>query len=173
MSLLLVALLGVVGFAVDLGWAYWNAIEIQHGADAAALAGVIHVADNEDKAKEEGRAVAALNGYVDVSLGGDDIVSLITFQDDATSVAHQSQLRATISHKVPTFFIKVFGMRTVTISRSAVAEYVAPLPDGKPGPLLRQRPRAGPLAQLVGQHPWLLHRKRHGRSLRVSVHQVG
>ena len=41
MAALIVALLGVVGFAVDLGWAYWNRQEIQHGADAAALAGVI------------------------------------------------------------------------------------------------------------------------------------
>jgi len=34
MAVLIVLLLGVVGFAVDLGWAFWNGLEIQHGADS-------------------------------------------------------------------------------------------------------------------------------------------
>jgi hypothetical protein len=143
MALLIAVLMGVVGFAVDLGWFYWNRIEIQHGADAAALAGVIHVAADEDKAKSEGRAVAALNGYVDATLGGDDIVSMVTFSDDATAVAHQSQLRATVTHEVPTFFIRIFGMKSVTISRTAVAEYVLPLPMGSPESYFGNDPALG------------------------------
>ena len=63
MALLLVVLLGVAGFAVDLGWIFWNSIEIQHGADAAALGGVVYVADDVGLAKAEGRAAAASNTY--------------------------------------------------------------------------------------------------------------
>ena len=39
MALLLLVLMGSAGFAVDLGWLYWNSIEIQHGADAASELG--------------------------------------------------------------------------------------------------------------------------------------
>ena len=70
MALLLVTLLGIAGFAVDLGWVYWNSIEIQHGADSAALGGVVYVAEDPDLAEVAGIAAAAENGYIDGSLGG-------------------------------------------------------------------------------------------------------
>ncbi len=143
MALLLVALAGIVGFAVDLGWFYWNRIEVQHGADAAALAGVIHVATDADEAKIEARAAAAENGYVDVSLDGPDVVAVIDSYDDPTSVENASQLRVTITHEVPTFFIKIFGMDTVAISRTAVAEYVLPLPLGSPESYFGNDPALG------------------------------
>ena len=91
MALLLVVLLGAAGFAVDFGWVYWNSIEIQHGADAAALAGVVYTAEDPDKAKQEGRAIAATNGYFDESLGGPDIVEIIDFADDENAVENDSE----------------------------------------------------------------------------------
>jgi Flp pilus assembly protein TadG len=143
MALLLVVLLGAVGFAVDLGWVYWNSIEIQHGADATALAGVVYVASDTDRAKVEGRAVAAANGYVDAILGGPDIVEIIALEDDAAAVANSFQLRATVTHEVPTFFMKVFGMNSLAISRTAVAEYVLPLPLGSPESYFGNDPALG------------------------------
>ena len=132
MALLLVVLMGSAGMAVDLGWFFWNSIEIQHGADAAALGGVVYTSQSPDKAKDEGKAVAAINGYVDLDLGGVDIVEIVVFEDDPTAVSDDSELRATISHEVPTFFLKVFGLTTVTIRRTAVARYVMPLALGSP-----------------------------------------
>lgn len=41
MAIMLIVLLGAAAMAVDLGWLFWQSIEIQHGADAAALAGVV------------------------------------------------------------------------------------------------------------------------------------
>ncbi len=143
MALILVVLLGVVGFAVDLGWAYWNSIEIQHGADAAALAGVVHVAEDRDLAKAEALSLAAINGYVDTSLGGQDIIQVVDSTDDPGAVENPFQLRATVTHQVPTFFMGVFGMRTLTISRTAVAEYVLPLPLGSPEPYFGNDPALG------------------------------
>jgi hypothetical protein len=140
MALLIVVLLGVVGFAVDLGWLYWNSIEIQHGADAASLGGVVYVAEDAAQAKVEGRAAAASNGYVDSTMGGPDVVAIIDFTDDPTAVANAFQLRATVTHEVPTFFMKVFGMNSVDISRTAVAEYVLPLPLGSPEPYFGNDP---------------------------------
>jgi Flp pilus assembly protein TadG len=140
MALLLVVLLGAAGFAVDLGWLYWNSIEIQHGADAASLGGVVYVAEDAAQAKVEGRAAAASNGYVDSTMGGPDVVAIIDFTDDPTAVANAFQLRATVTHEVPTFFMKVFGMNSVDISRTAVAEYVLPLPLGSPEPYFGNDP---------------------------------
>ena len=143
MALVLVVLLGVVGFAVDLGWLYWNSIEIQHGADAAALGGVVYVATDLDLAKVEGRAAAAENGYVDATLGGPDVVEIIDFTDDPAALGNAFQLRATVTHDVPTFFMAVFGMNSVDISRTAVAEYVLPLPLGSPEPYFGNDPALG------------------------------
>ena len=135
--------MGVVGFAVDLGWLYWNSIEIQHGADAAALGGVIYIASDADKAKVEGRAAAAENGYIDATLGGPDVVAIIDSRDDATAVENAFQLRATVTREVPTFFMAVFGMNTVSIARTAVAEYVLPLPLGSPESYFGNDPALG------------------------------
>ena len=41
MAIMLIVLIGAAAMAVDLGWMFWQSIEIQHGADAAALSGVI------------------------------------------------------------------------------------------------------------------------------------
>jgi Putative Flp pilus-assembly TadE/G-like len=132
MALILLVLLGMAGLVVDLGWLYWNSLEIQHGADAAALGGVIYVADDPDIAHSEGMAAAAENGYVDGTLGGSDTVTMIDVSDDPGAVANPFQLRATITHDVPTLFMGVFGLESVNITRTAVAEYVLPLPLGSP-----------------------------------------
>jgi Putative Flp pilus-assembly TadE/G-like len=132
MALILLVLMGAAGLAVDMGWLYWNSLEIQHGADTAALGGVVYTAESSEKAIDEGIAVAALNGFVDTTLGGPDTVSIVDFNEDPTAVENKFQLRATITHQVPTFFMQVFGMSTVAIQRTAVAEYVQPLPLGSP-----------------------------------------
>jgi hypothetical protein len=143
MALMLVVLLGAAGFAVDLGWLYWNSVEVQHGADAAALGGVIYVANDADKAKVEARAAAAENGFVDGTLGGPDVVEIVDSRDDASAVENAFQLRATVTHDVPTFFMKVFGMNNVSISHTAVAEYVLPLPLGSPESYFGNDPALG------------------------------
>lgn len=132
MALILLVLIGMAGLVVDLGWLFWNSVEIQHGADAAALGGVVYVAEEPATAKTEGVAAAAENGYVDGLLGGPDTVAIIDQSDDPSAVDNPFQLRATITHEVPTFFMGVFGLESVTIKRTAVAEYVLPLPLGSP-----------------------------------------
>ena len=68
MAIMLMVLIGAAAMAVDLGWLFWQSIEIQHGADAAALSGVIYEPDQRTEAHTEGIAAAAENGYVDTSL---------------------------------------------------------------------------------------------------------
>ncbi|MCH8129195.1 MAG: hypothetical protein IIC70_04745, partial [Acidobacteria bacterium] len=69
MAIMLVVLMGAAAMAVDLGWLFWQSIEVQHGADAAALSWVVYEPSLRTEAHVEGMAAAAENGYVDTSLG--------------------------------------------------------------------------------------------------------
>lgn len=141
MAILLVVLMGAAAMAVDLGWLYWQSIEIQHGADAAALAGVVYEPDLRTQAKSEAVAAAKENGYDDANTG--TTVTVIDFVDDDTAVVNDSMLRVTIQHEVNTFFLKVFGLSDINIARSAVAEYIQPLAMGSPEPTFGDDPATG------------------------------
>ena len=93
MALMLVVLMGSAAMAVDLGWLYWQSIEIQQGADAAALSGVIYEPDQGAEAHSEGLAAAVENGFVHDPPNG-NAIEIIDFADDPTAVEHSSQLRA-------------------------------------------------------------------------------
>ena len=68
---------------------------------------------------------------------------MVDFEDDPTAVENDSQLRATVSHEINTFFISIFGIDTLTIARTAVAEYIAPLPMGSLDPYFGNDPALG------------------------------
>ncbi|MCB1247386.1 MAG: hypothetical protein KDB69_08975 [Acidimicrobiia bacterium] len=137
---LLTVFMGMAGFAIDLGWLFWNGIRIQHGADAAALAGVIYEPSDQTNAFGQAVESARENGYY-VSFG-----SVVVPEDAKTNPAavdNEQQLRVTITHPVDTFFMRVFGLSTVTVTKTAVAEYVTPLPLGSPEPQFGNDPTTG------------------------------
>jgi Flp pilus assembly protein TadG len=82
--MVLIVLMGMAGFAIDFGWLFWNGIKIQHGADAAALAGVIYEPGDQTTAYAEARGAAAENGYIDLS--GGTSVTPIDFKEDPTAL---------------------------------------------------------------------------------------
>ncbi len=84
MAIMVVVLLGSAAMAVDLGWLYWNSIEIQHAADAAALSGVVHEPGDRTSAHVEGKAAAAENGFDDAA--AQTTVQIIDVVDDPTLV---------------------------------------------------------------------------------------
>lgn len=118
----LVLLMGMAAFGVDLAWFYLNSAKIQRGADAAALAGVIHLPQSPSTAIGTAGDVAKQNSY------DDDLDEVTVLADDITS----NQLEVTISQEVPTFFLKVFGWDTQVITERAIAEYIPPLKLGSP-----------------------------------------
>ncbi len=142
-AFMLIVILGMAAFAVDLGWIYYNGQEVQHGADAAALAGVVYEPDDRSSAYSQAVLVGFQNGYVDGSMGGADTVDPTDFVEDPTAVENPHQLRVDVTHEVPTFFMKVFGIDTVTITRSATAEYVLPLALGSPDNTFGNDPATG------------------------------
>jgi hypothetical protein len=141
MAIVLVVLMGLAAMAVDLGWLFWNSIEIQHGADAAALAGVVYEPDHRTEAYAEALASAGENGYVDAA--AETTVTVVDFTDDATASLKESMLRVTITHAVPTFFLTLFGISELDIARTAVAEYVEPLALGSPESYFGDDPARG------------------------------
>lgn len=121
-AVLLVPLLLMVSLSVDVGSWYNRVSDLQKAADAAALAGVVWLPD-EDKAETYALAAAARNGFVD---GVDGI-------DITISKVGERRLRVTIQDDdVDSFFYQNLGGRSLDLARAGTAEYVLPVPLGSP-----------------------------------------
>ncbi|GMQ85588.1 MAG: hypothetical protein BMS9Abin07_1155 [Acidimicrobiia bacterium] len=141
LALILLVLLGSAAMAIDLGWLFWQSIEIQHGADAAALAGVVYEPDQRLQAHTVATASALQNGFDEAAAS--TTVAVVDFGDDPAAVQTDGMLRVTITHKVPTFFMKAFGLDDFDIKRTALAEYVLPLALGSPEQTFGNDPATG------------------------------
>ncbi|MFZ0014676.1 MAG: pilus assembly protein TadG-related protein [Acidimicrobiia bacterium] len=118
----MVLLMGMAAFGVDLAWFYLNSSRVQRAADAASLGGVIHLPTDEPSAISNARLVATQNGFDDSA--ADTTVTPVRIASN--------QLQVTVTREVPTFFLKVFGFQSQTITETAVAEYIPPLKLGSP-----------------------------------------
>ena len=130
----LVVLMGMAGFAVDLGWLFLKTTETQKAAEAAALAGVVHMPNNGGmpwgpgaEAWDTAVDVAARNGFT-ASVTPNEVVG------------KPNQLNVSIDNTVPTFFMKVFGINQVSFTRDATAEQLPPLKIGSDEPYLGTDP---------------------------------
>ncbi len=127
----LVLLLAMGAFATDLGWIYLNGSQIQRGADAAALAGVVYLPGDlngvdtftVNGAQANGYSVGTVNGSPTGSGGPDNL---------AWAAKDDNKLEVTLTSVIDTFFLKVLGFDKITISRTGTAEYVKPVPVGNP-----------------------------------------
>lgn len=123
-GVMITVLLGMAAFGTDLAWFYLNSSRVQRGADAAALAGVVWMPADPATAVATAQTAAVQNGY-----NAADAETTVT----AGGVPGEPhQLAVTISHDVPTFFLRVFGMDSMTIAQKATAEFVPPLRLGSP-----------------------------------------
>ena len=126
-ALSMVLLLGMAAFGSDLAWFYLNASRVQRAADAAALGGVVWLPANTGTANSTALATALQNGYDDAD--ADVVVT------SGAVTGEQNQLEVSVRDVVPTFFLGAIGFDTMTIERSAVAEYIPPLKLGSPAGL--------------------------------------
>ena len=120
----LTALLGTAGFVVDLAWIWSNELKVQRAADAAALAGVVHLPGDVPNANGSARAESRKNGYRD-GTGG----VVVTPQPDPLD---PRRMLVTVQAPVETFFMRLFGFNQVTVTRNAKAEFILPVPMGSP-----------------------------------------
>ncbi|HEX5410695.1 MAG TPA: pilus assembly protein TadG-related protein [Terriglobia bacterium] len=126
----MVGLLGVCAIAIDLAGYYLARAEAQRAADAAALAGASAFVNTgcatsgctsggmqEPLARQQAEAVGNANSIAGVSA---------SIQDDDIAFSYPSpqepQITVTAGRSVPTYFAKVFGIRTSNVRASATAE---------------------------------------------------
>lgn len=120
-SLVLTILMGMAALTVDLGWLYYTGARAQRAADAAALAGVVHlpslapiVAGNP--AHDIAQDISARNGFTN---GVDSAVV-----KPASVPGSRFRFMVTIEYDAPTFFLKVFGIDPQRVTRVAIAEHL-------------------------------------------------
>ncbi|HWP62724.1 MAG TPA: pilus assembly protein TadG-related protein, partial [Candidatus Binatia bacterium] len=123
-ALSLLVFVGMTAIVVDISWYWANNLRIQRAADAAALAGVVHLPGDVPLAVSVARAEAAKNGYTD-GVGG---VTVTPYQDPT----NPRRLKVEITAPVRTFFMRVFGIDSLPAKRAAKAEFVLPVPMGSP-----------------------------------------
>ena len=128
---MLVVLLGVAAFAVDLGWLYLNGTRLQRAADSSALAGVVYLPGDTTGAADQAVNGANANGWDIGTVNGNPVggggPDELTWQSLA-----DNKLEVTLQASVPSFFVKVLGIDSFSLTRTATAEYVKPVPLGSP-----------------------------------------
>jgi Flp pilus assembly protein TadG len=131
-ALLMTVLMGLAGFAVDVGYWYLVGQREQSAADAAVMAGVTYLPANPTSANTTAMSYSGINGFTDGTCPGDATcptpkVTVISALDGSPT-----KLRVTVSRKVTNFFGSLLGVPTTTVVRSAVADFAGPVPMGSP-----------------------------------------
>jgi hypothetical protein len=125
----LVFFIGLMAVVIDVSWYWANTLRVQRTADAAALAGAPYLPASTVNAYKYAVAEATKNGYTD----GASSVTVTPLQDSvAVNGGDPRQLDVTVSAPVPTFFMRIFGISTITATRTAKGIYVQPVPMGSP-----------------------------------------
>ena len=102
---------------------------MQRAADAAALAGVVWLPGDISSARQAAYNEATKDGFT-TSSGG---VTITVQQDSAVSAGGDpDQLDVSVTAPVKTFFMRLFGINSITAARSSKALYVQPVPMGSP-----------------------------------------
>lgn len=140
-SSVLVALLAI---ALDTGFWYVTREDAQRAADAAALAGVPFLPQDVDAARARAYAVAAVNGFCASQLASGACPAGAQPATVTVSTTDKpSQLKVSVTATRGNQFGQIFGLRTTSITQTAVAEYQGPAPMGSPCNTFGNEPGAG------------------------------
>ena len=123
-ALLLTSLMGFVGLVVDVGWYQLNLVRVQRAADAGALAGAVYLPGNVPGAQTAALAATSQNGYTNGAPG----VAVSAVPDPTNT----QMINVTITSPVRTWFMRMFGINSLSASRNARAEFILPVPMGSP-----------------------------------------
>jgi Flp pilus assembly protein TadG len=128
-----VVFVGMCAVVVDVAWYWSNNLRIQRAADAAALAGAVKLPADVAGAVTRAQAEATKNGY---TAGGGVTITACSDANKPVGCTggggNDRQLNVTISAPVNTFFMRVFGINSITATRTGKAEFVLPVPMGSP-----------------------------------------
>jgi Putative Flp pilus-assembly TadE/G-like len=113
----LVALMGMIGVVADFSFMQHQRNMMQTAADSAAMAGAAELTYGDQVAA--GKADAASNGYTD---GASSItVAINNPPTSGPNTSNAGYVEAIVSKPEPTFFMRVLGFSTMTVSARAVA----------------------------------------------------
>ena len=112
-ALIIPVLLGAIAFGTDVTVFYFNWMQLQKAADAAALAGANFLPDNPSTAQSTAIAYAQSNG-----IKAAEIIS-------TTVAGNDLSISVTLQRTVPYYFARALGMTSgqVTTSASASPQY--------------------------------------------------
>lgn len=125
-ALMLIALLGIAGFAVDLSNWWVQAQRLQKAADAGAHAGVVYLPGDPGTAASTARRELGRNSF---AVTGANKNAEATINPEPNN---PNRLRVSVSTKVSTYFVALLGVNEITLTRQAVAEFISPVPMGSP-----------------------------------------
>jgi Flp pilus assembly protein TadG len=113
----LVAMMGMIGVVTDFSFMQHQKNMMQTAADSAAMAGSEELAYGDQVAA--GKADAASNGYTD---GASSVtVAINNPPTTGPNASNSAYVEATVSKPEPTYFMRVLGVSTMTVSARAVA----------------------------------------------------
>jgi Flp pilus assembly protein TadG len=104
-----VVLVGVMALGADVGVLYYNWVQLQKAADAAALAGASYLPNDTNTATSTAHTYATNNGV----LASDTIT--------ATPINGNSQFQITLQRTIPYSFARVLGLTNGYVKVSAIA----------------------------------------------------
>ncbi len=117
------ALFAILALVIDVGNIWNNSLHVQQAAEAAAMAGVPYMPGDFTTASAKATAEAQRNGFTAAS--GSTV-------SPGINLGSNRRLDVTISRPYGTYFLRLLGMNTVQVSRTATAEYTLPVPMGSP-----------------------------------------
>ena len=111
----LVALIGATGLAIDMGYLRYQKRLQQSAADSAALAGAAETGFGGD-VTAAAQQDSLLNGFTD---GANNVTVTV----NPNYQGHANAVEVLVSAVQPTFFMKIFGVNTATVTSRAVAQF--------------------------------------------------
>ena len=112
-SVMSIVILGLMGFAVDMGMAYVNKAQLSRAVDAGVLAGARTLRSGTTVARTQALALAETNGLT----AADASIDL----GFGTSAEGESTVWMTASRVMPTIFMRAMGIDEVTVGSAATA----------------------------------------------------
>jgi len=161
-ALLMLPLLAFAGFAVDIGYWYTHANRMQRAADAASLAGVVWM-PNDEKAETIALETAKANGFDDAD---PDIVVTVT-------PIGNRRLKVYIHDLSVDMYLSSLFLDQVDIERQALAEYVQAVPMGSPDNTLGNDPLRWNVSGYQRPFYWLNVSGPGGRKANGDRHSTG
>ena len=114
---LLIALMGMIAVVTEFSFMQHQRNMMQTAADSAAMAGSEELAYGDQVAA--GKADAATNGYTD---GASSVtVAINNLPSTGPNAGNSAYVEATVRSPQPTYFLRVLGVSTMTVSARAVA----------------------------------------------------